>query len=118
MMALAKSISNDVKKIGSEERKALHVSAVFASNFTNHMLTLSSDILQKNSLSFDLLKPLISETINKSLVLGPENSQTGPAMRGDLEILDRHVEFLKEDENTAELYKLISQHIIDRYSEE
>lgn len=118
MMALAKSVSNNVKKIGSEERKALHVAAVFASNFANHMLTLSSEILQKNNLSFDLLKPLISETISKGLSIGPENSQTGPAMRGDLEILDRHVDFLKEDEKLAEIYQLISQNIIDRYSSE
>lgn len=116
MMALANSISNQVRKIGSEEREALHIAAVFASNFANHMLTLSKEILEKNNLSFDLLKPLINETINKSLTLGPENAQTGPAMRSDLKILDRHVEFLQNDENLAEIYKLISQNIIDRYS--
>jgi predicted short-subunit dehydrogenase-like oxidoreductase (DUF2520 family) len=118
LTALARAISNQVKKIGSQDRRALHVAAVFASNFTNHMLTLSKDILQKNSLSFDLLKPLISETIQKSLHVGPENAQTGPAFRGDLEILDRHIEFLKEEETLEKIYKLISQDIIDRYNAE
>ncbi len=118
MMLLAKAISNNVRKIGSEERKALHVAAVFASNFTNYMLTLSKEILEKNSLSFDLLKPLITETINKSLSVGPENSQTGPAIRSDLEILDHHMEFLKDDPAMAEIYQLISQAIIDRYNRE
>jgi predicted short-subunit dehydrogenase-like oxidoreductase (DUF2520 family) len=118
MMTLARAISNDVKKIGSMERKALHVAAVFASNFANHMLTLSKDILQKNSLSFDLLKPLITETFNKSLANGPDRSQTGPAMRGDLEILDRHIEFLQDEKTVAEIYKIISQDILDRYQEE
>ncbi|MEJ0055484.1 MAG: DUF2520 domain-containing protein [Bacteroidota bacterium] len=118
MMMLAKAISNNVRKIGSEERKALHVAAVFASNFTNYMLTLSKEILQKNKLSFDLLKPLITETINKSLSVGPENSQTGPAVRSDLEILDHHMEFLQDDKNLAEIYQLISQAIIDRYNPE
>jgi predicted short-subunit dehydrogenase-like oxidoreductase (DUF2520 family) len=117
MMTLAKTISHQVKKILSEERKALHVAAVFASNFSNHMLVLSKEILEKNSLSFDLLKPLISETINKSLAIGPENAQTGPAFRGDMEILDRHLEFLQEDEAVAEMYKIISQNIIDRYDQ-
>jgi predicted short-subunit dehydrogenase-like oxidoreductase (DUF2520 family) len=93
------------------------VAAVIASNFTNHMLTIASDILKRNNLSFDLIKPLISETINKSLTLGPENSQTGPAERGDLEILDRHLEFLQEDETVAEIYKIVSQHILDRNGE-
>lgn len=118
MNMLAHAISQQVKRIGSEERKALHVAAVFASNFVNHMLTLSKEILQKNSMNFDVLKPLISETVNKCLAIGPENAQTGPAMRSDLEVLDRHLEFLADDGNVAEIYKLISQHIIDRYASE
>ncbi len=118
LIQLAKAISNKVNKIGSEERKALHVAAVFASNFSNHMLTLSKKILEQNSLSFDLLKPLILETINKSLSVGPENAQTGPARRGDLEILDKHIDFLKEDETLTEIYKLVSQDILNRYSPE
>ncbi len=118
LQMLAKAISNQVKKIGSEERKALHVAAVFASNFTNYMLTLSKEVMQKNGLEYDWLKPLIAETITKSLQLGPENAQTGPAMRGDLEILDKHFEFLKDDPSKAEIYKIISQHIIDRYHED
>ncbi len=113
--ALAKTISGKVKNIKSEERKALHVAAVFASNFSNHMITLSKQIMEDNGLNFDLLKPLISETMNKSLSAGPEQTQTGPAKRGDLEILDRHMEFLQEDENLSEIYKLMSQSIIDKY---
>lgn len=116
LMNMANAISKKVYVISSENRKALHVAAVFASNFTNHMLTVSKEIAKKNKLDFDLLKPLIAETINKSLTLGPENSQTGPAKRGDLEILDKHLEFLSENEPVAELYKLISQHIIDEYN--
>jgi predicted short-subunit dehydrogenase-like oxidoreductase (DUF2520 family) len=112
---LAQAISQQVAKITSEERKALHLAAVFASNFTNHMLTISKDILQQNSIDFTFLKPLILETITKSLALGPDQAQTGPAMRGDLEILDKHLEFLQEDESVAEIYKVISQHIVDRY---
>jgi predicted short-subunit dehydrogenase-like oxidoreductase (DUF2520 family) len=115
MMTLAKAISANVRKIGSEERKALHIAAVFASNFSNHMLTLSKKILEDNGLNFDLVKPLIIETINKSLSIGPENAQTGPARRGDLEMLDRHIEFLQEEETLQEIYKIISQNILDKY---
>ena len=118
LMQIAGAISSKVQKIGSEERKALHVAAVFASNFTNHMLTMAQDILQKNNLNFVWLIPLIRETIEKSLALGPENSQTGPARRGDLDVLDQQLEFLKEDATAAEIYKLISQHIIDEYEPE
>jgi len=112
---MAKAVSRKVFRISSEERRALHVAAVFASNFTNHMLTISKTILSGRNLEYEFLKPLITETINKSLSIGPEAAQTGPARRGDLEILDSHMEFLKEDEELSEIYRVISQHIVDHY---
>lgn len=117
LMAMARAISKNVFKITSHERQALHVSAVFASNFTNHMLLLAQEIMKENSLSFDWLKPLIAETLTKSLTIGPENAQTGPARRGDFETLDRHMEFLNDNESAAEVYRLISQDIVDRYGD-
>lgn len=117
LMQIANSISKEVRKIGSEERKALHVAAVFASNFSNHMLTIAKEIMQQNSLNYEWLKPLINETINKSMYLGPDQAQTGPAKRADLDILDNHLEFLKEQQPIAEIYKVISQHIIDTHYE-
>lgn len=116
LVNMAKAVSTKVYAISSEKRKALHVAAVFASNFTNHMLTLAQEIVRNQKLDFELLKPLVIETVNKALALGPTHSQTGPAKRGDFEILDKHFEFLSDDEALAELYKIISQDIIDRYS--
>lgn len=69
-------------------------------------------------MDYDLLKPLISETIHKSLNRNPEFAQTGPAKRGDLETLDKQLQALNGDPSTAELYQKISQHILDYYSEE
>jgi predicted short-subunit dehydrogenase-like oxidoreductase (DUF2520 family) len=114
LMKMAKSISKKAKFISSEKRKALHVAAVFASNFSNHMLTISKSIAEKYDVDFEVLKPLIAETLNKSINIGPEKAQTGPAKRGDMEILDHHLEFLKDDPDVAEIYKIISQHIIDQ----
>lgn len=116
LTAMAKAISKKVVKISSENRQALHVAAVFAANFTNHMLAVAKEIVEGHELKFDLLKPLIAETLNKSLEIGPENAQTGPAKRGDLEILDKHLSFLNQNAQVAEIYKLISQHIIDKYT--
>ncbi|MCX8491522.1 MAG: DUF2520 domain-containing protein, partial [Cyclobacteriaceae bacterium] len=115
LLLMAKTISNQVVKIESDDRIALHVAAVFASNFTNHMLAISKSILQQNNLDFEWLKPLITETIQKSLAIDPNHAQTGPASRGDLEILDKHLEFLSDDEGVAEIYKIISQHIVNKY---
>jgi predicted short-subunit dehydrogenase-like oxidoreductase (DUF2520 family) len=117
-MQMGKSISNEVRKITSHDRIALHVAAVFASNFTNHMLLLAKKTMQKNSLDYAWLEPLIIETINKSLSLGPENSQTGPAIRGDYETLDAHMSFLEDDTDKAHIYKIISQDIIDYHIED
>ncbi len=116
LLAAARAISRKVNKVSSEDRKALHLAAMFGSNFTNHMLTLSRDIMTGNKLDFDWLKPLILETVNKALTIGPEASQTGPARRGDLQILDMHMEMLKNEKAIAEIYRVISQNIVDRYS--
>jgi predicted short-subunit dehydrogenase-like oxidoreductase (DUF2520 family) len=116
LIAMAKAITKKVNRISSPERKALHVAAVFASNFTNHMLSISKEILSAHKLPFEHLKPLTTETISKALTIGPENSQTGPAKRGDLETLDAHMEFLQDDEAVSEIYRLVSQNIVDRNS--
>ena len=118
LLSMGRTISNKVIKIDSEHRKSLHVGAVFACNFTNHLLKISQDILNKHHLDFTLLGPLIVETINKSLELGPANAQTGPAKRHDFETLDSHMEVLKRDEDLTEIYRLITQHIIDTYPQE
>ena len=115
LSTMAKSLSRRVHHISSEERKSIHVAAVFASNFTNHMLSVAKEILLDSRLDFEYLKPLIVETVNKSLTIGPEKAQTGPARRGDLAVLDKHMEFLSSDEGVAEIYKVISQHIVDKY---
>lgn len=115
LIEMAKAISKKVVKIDSRQRKALHVAAVFASNFTNHMLNISNDILKEYKLDAELLKPLIAETITKALTIGSQDAQTGPARRGDLEVLDDHYSFLENNEEVAEIYKLVSQHILDRY---
>ncbi|MFZ2906163.1 MAG: DUF2520 domain-containing protein [Cyclobacteriaceae bacterium] len=112
-----KALGSKVKRITSHDRKALHVAAVFASNFSNHMLAIAQDIAKKNGLDFELLKPLITETLNKSLAMDPKKAQTGPAKRGDLQILDSHLEFLNDEPEIAEIYKIVSQHIIDQSEE-
>lgn len=114
LTSMAKKLTSKFKKISSEERKGLHVAAVFASNFPNHMLRISKILMDEKGLNFDWLKPLVQETINKALANGPEYSQTGPAVRGDLEILDEHMKFLKKDKVIAKIYEIISQDIIDR----
>jgi predicted short-subunit dehydrogenase-like oxidoreductase (DUF2520 family) len=104
----AKSISSKVQKINSEQRKTIHLAAVFASNFSNHMYAIAYEILEKNKLSLDLLKPLIEETVQKIKKNPPSKMQTGPAIRGDKKIMEEHLKMLKNDKKLKEIYKVMS----------
>ncbi|MCA6422717.1 MAG: DUF2520 domain-containing protein [Flavobacterium sp.] len=110
--ALANSISNVVYKIYSEQRKALHVAAVFVSNFVNHLYKMGNDICIENKVPFDLLKPLIQETANKINTLSPAQAQTGPAKRNDTQTINAHLSFLTND-NQKEIYNLLTKSIIE-----
>ncbi|UII22632.1 Rossmann-like and DUF2520 domain-containing protein [Fulvivirga ligni] len=118
LIELADSISKKVYTVDSADRRSLHIAAVFACNFTNHFFKIASDILKSKKMDFDLLHPLVIETVSKAMEIGPENAQTGPAVRHDFETLDKHMEYLDGNEELSELYKLVSQHIIDTYPKE
>ena len=112
LQTAAKLISNVIYKVNSEQRKALHVAAVFVSKFVNHLYEMGSDICTENNLSFDILKPLIQETADKILTLSPKEAQTGPAKRKDTQTINTQLSFLT-DENQKEIYKLLTKSIID-----
>jgi predicted short-subunit dehydrogenase-like oxidoreductase (DUF2520 family) len=107
----AKSISKNVQKINSEQRKILHVAAVFACNFSNHLYTIADSILAKHRLPFDLLKPLILETADKIRLNDPAKMQTGPAIRKDVKTMNAHLKLLSTDKKLKAIYKLMSDHI-------
>jgi predicted short-subunit dehydrogenase-like oxidoreductase (DUF2520 family) len=114
LIALAKSLSNEVQAVNSDQRRILHMAAVFACNFTNHLLSISKNILETEDLSFDLLKPLLLETIHKALELGPENAQTGPAARKDIATIKSHLSSLEESPELAQIYRLLTESIMER----
>ena len=107
---VGESISNKVFKINSDQRKALHVSAVFVNNFVNHLCQIGNEICIENNLPFEILKPLILETANKVMALAPESAQTGPAKRNDTQTIEAHLDFLS-NENQLTIYKILTQSI-------
>jgi predicted short-subunit dehydrogenase-like oxidoreductase (DUF2520 family) len=110
---MASAFSPRFCEIDSKQRKKLHLAAVFANNFSNHMFALSKEVCEENDLDFDLLKPLIEETGKKVLTVSPEEAQTGPARRGDLEVmLDQENEL---DEKKRTIYSILSKSITERY---
>lgn len=107
---IAELISDKVFAINSEQRRALHVAAVFVNNFTNHLYKIGSDICEEHQVPFEILQPLIKETADKILLLSPDEAQTGPAKRNDQTTIDAHLDFLS-DENHKDIYKLLTQSI-------
>jgi len=114
LVNVAESVAGQVYKIDSTQRMQLHIAAVFASNFVNHMYQVASDLVQKSQLSFDVLKPLIIETADKINYLSPKEAQTGPAKRNDIDVIDSHLSALSESDDLTQLYRLLSQMIFDK----
>ncbi|MBN2236567.1 MAG: DUF2520 domain-containing protein [Bacteroidales bacterium] len=109
--ALAEKISNSVKVANSVQRKQIHLAAVFANNFSNHMIHLSQKLMDDHGLDFNLLKPLIKETFQKLETIDPAQSQTGPAIRGDETILAEHLNLLNDKPEIQQIYQLLSDSI-------
>lgn len=107
---VADEISESVYEINSEQRKALHVAAVFVNNFTNNLYQIGNDICLENNIPFEILLPLIKETSEKINRLSPLDAQTGPAKRNDLETINSHLAFLT-NENQKNIYKILTQSI-------
>ncbi len=112
LVEIAQSLSRTVYLVNSQERKVLHMGAVFACNFTNHLLAVAKELLDREELDFELLKPLIRETFAKALeAADPAAVQTGPAVRGDYQSIRSHLEYLQEMPHREALYKLLTDSI-------
>jgi len=96
LQQLAESITTKVFEVTTQQRQALHLAAIFVNNFTNHMLAAANNILGKEDLSFDYLKPLLEETIHKIEEMSPKQAQTGPAIRDDQKTIEQHLAAIKE----------------------
>ncbi len=117
LINLAKQFSKKVFQVSSKDRSILHVAAVFACNFSNYLWTISEQILKEKNLPFDMLKPLLEETLQKALELNPSKAQTGPAIRDDKKVIEKHLEMIEEmnlsDSNPhfSQIYKLMTESI-------
>ena len=114
---LARSVSDRVYVLPSERRRWLHLAAVFACNFSNHCYDIAARLLEKEGISSDSLLPLIDETAAKVHELPACKAQTGPAVRFDRNVIDRHERMLADNPELRRIYELLSQHIY-QYAQE
>ena len=115
---IASILSDNVYEADSLQRRNLHLAAVFACNFTNHMYVLAADLLKKYNLPFEVMLPLIDETARKVHELPPLEAQTGPAIRYDENVIRKHLELLSDEPAMKEIYQLLSDNIHRRSQEE
>ena len=111
----AKQFSNKVVFCDDEQRKAIHLAAVYVSNFTNVMLGIGDKLLKNNGLTLDLMKPLVMEMIQKSFEISPEKALTGPARRGDFATIEEHVKMLSDNSQEQGIYKMLTNYILENY---
>lgn len=114
---LAVSLSKKVYEISSEQRSILHVSAVFVNNFTNYLFSVGNDICNEHKVPFEILHPLIQETAQKVIEMDPHKAQTGPAIRKDVNTIERHLKILT---NTTQqnIYTTLTKAIQSKYGKE
>ena len=112
LMAIASHISSRVEYANSERRRVIHLAGVMVNNFVNHLYAMGSDVLAREDLDFDILKPLIAETAAKAIATDdPTTVQTGPAVRGDMIVAERHMAMLRDDKRKQQIYNLITESI-------
>jgi predicted short-subunit dehydrogenase-like oxidoreductase (DUF2520 family) len=112
LTSLASLISENVREVCSAQRAVLHLAAVFACNFSNHMYAISADLLKDAGIDGSILKPLIRETANRLTDIHPALLQTGPAVRGDGSTMGKHKQLLENYPVYREIYKMLSNSIV------
>jgi predicted short-subunit dehydrogenase-like oxidoreductase (DUF2520 family) len=111
LLSLARKLSHKYRLLEDEQRLQLHLAAVWVNNFSNALYGIAEKLVAKNNIPFDWLLPLIAETAAKVQVLSPAQAQTGPAIRGDQQTIDRHLSLLLQHPQWAELYRLLTDEI-------
>ena len=106
----ARLISKDVRYADSSQRRQLHLAAVFACNFTNHLYAIAAKLIEEKDLPFDAIRPLIAETAAKIEEIEPYKAQTGPAIRYDENVINKHLSLIEQD-RFKEIYSLMSKSI-------
>ena len=113
---LAKTISKNVHRVDEQQRQWIHVAAVFANNFTNHLFGISEQLLLAQGLPFEILKPLIFNFIQSLESHSPSEIQTGPAKRGDMQTIEKHMLLLADDTRLLKVYQVLTESIIEQAS--
>lgn len=115
LLRLAASISGNVQEADLQQRKTLHIAAVFANNFTNHLYHVAETLLRRDNMQLDILLPLMKETVRKLEKNKPFEVQTGPAKRSDMKTVEEHLEYLNDYPEFREIYLVLTESLLSAY---
>jgi predicted short-subunit dehydrogenase-like oxidoreductase (DUF2520 family) len=118
LLDIAHLLTDKTYILNSEKRRKIHLAAVFACNFSNYMYDIAFDIVMSAGVDFEILKPLIAETANKIKTMTPREAQTGPAIRYDENIINKHISLLNRKNDVKEIYKLLTKSIHKRHKKQ
>ncbi len=110
---IATSLSKEVYVLDTAQRQTLHLAAVMACNFTNHLFAIAHQLLQDKDLDFELLFPLINETVQKAMQMPPKDAQTGPAKRGDTQTIAKHLALLEQYPTYKKVYEVLTESVFE-----
>lgn len=111
LQELATTLTPLVATLTELQRQTVHLAAVFVNNFGNHLLFLAKNLLDNEGVEADILRPLAEETIIKAYSMGPEDAQTGPALRRDATTLHRHIQYLNANPELKQIYQMLTSSI-------
>lgn len=118
LQQLASSVTDISYTVSWEQRQWLHLCAVLCNNFTNHMMAVSEEICHSQHIPFSLLYPIISQTADRVSQASPRVLQTGPAKRGDMITIEKHLQLLQQNQDWQELYKALTASIDKMYNKD
>jgi predicted short-subunit dehydrogenase-like oxidoreductase (DUF2520 family) len=115
LTSIALKMSGNARQATTAQRKAIHIAGVFGANFVNHIIYQAQTVLDEAKLPFEVLEPLLIETLRKAFEHGPAGSQTGPAKRGDHQLIAKHLAYLNTRPELQQIYALMSASIEQQY---
>lgn len=111
----AEMMSENVVECSDEDRRYIHLSAVFVCNFVNLMLQIGGDLIEDKGFEISVFRHLVDETIDNAFAYGAKNALTGPARRGDMDTINKHLSLLKDKNDEKKIYEMLTDFIINKY---
>jgi predicted short-subunit dehydrogenase-like oxidoreductase (DUF2520 family) len=115
-LTVANAVTDILTEADSTQRTALHLAAVFSNNFSNHLFAIAEQWCKEQNLQFELLRPIINQTVERLQTTSPHSLQTGPAKRGDDITIDKHIDLLAQHTDWQNVYKALTESIKEMYN--